>query len=313
MIISMVTLIMSMGIPILLLAFISVLVIFNRKLSKVFRILFVIISIIFLMLSIIVFGDILFCLIIRKIPIYYLSVINIVSQTAITITMLTYIRRALRKNGLPAESTVWEKGTIIMTNKILLIFGIALCAMISIYQIVIISQIGNLDNIKKTLETTRIELNKVSTELSKLKKQNKENMLARIEMQKDRKVSESLESLRSLNTRILELAEQKFTNYFIDSFYLWADYGIAIEIVVVNKNKTEEQKIPVLVYLPLEIKPEDVIEKGQFDIRYDVEKSLYYAELTATATDYALVLPPGGFIKYEIVIGNLFSHRLLIT
>ena len=95
MIISMVTLIMSMGIPILLLAFISVLVIFNRKLSKVFRILFVIISIIFLMLSIIVFGDILFCLIIRKIPIYYLSVINIVSQTAITITMLTYIRRAL--------------------------------------------------------------------------------------------------------------------------------------------------------------------------------------------------------------------------
>ena len=99
----MVTLIMSMGIPILLLAFISVLVIFNRKLSKVFRILFVIISIIFLMLSIIVFGDILFCLIIRKIPIYYLSVINIVSQTAITITMLTYIRRALWPAGPTAE------------------------------------------------------------------------------------------------------------------------------------------------------------------------------------------------------------------
>ena len=77
--------------------------------------------------------------------------------------------------------------------------------------------------------------------------------------------------------------------------------------MVVNKNKTEEQKIPVLVYLPLEIKPEDVIEKGQFDIRYDVEKSLYYAELTATATDYALVLPPGGFIKYEIVVKNVWN------
>ena len=61
----------------------------------------------------------------------------------------------------------------------------------------------------------------------------------------------------------------------------WAD-TVKLKMIVANPSETDEKNMPVQVYLPKDVKPEDIIDKGGFRIEYDFEKSLYlaYQEVT---------------------------------
>lgn len=57
--------------------------------------------------------------------------------------------------------------------------------------------------------------------------------------------------------------------------------GIKLRISVTNPSN-ETQTFPVKSYLPKGIKDDDVVEKGNFKVGYDFEKSLYYASQSVT-------------------------------
>lgn len=53
--------------------------------------------------------------------------------------------------------------------------------------------------------------------------------------------------------------------------------AIKLRIVAVNPSKEKVQKVPIKIYLPKEIIPDDIIDMGQLKVGYDSEKGLYYA------------------------------------
>ena len=59
---------------------------------------------------------------------------------------------------------------------------------------------------------------------------------------------------------------------FISSSYA----GIVLKVLAVNPSKTEKQTVSVKAYLPKEIKPEDVVDKGDLEIAYDNQQGSYY-------------------------------------
>lgn len=58
--------------------------------------------------------------------------------------------------------------------------------------------------------------------------------------------------------------------------FVQAQAGIILKIVVVNPSKSEPQKVPVKVYLPKEVKPQDVLSRGDLDIAFDNQQGSYY-------------------------------------
>ncbi len=57
---------------------------------------------------------------------------------------------------------------------------------------------------------------------------------------------------------------------------LYAQSAIVLRIVLVNPSKEEAQIVPVKVYLPKEVKSQDVLNKGDLDIAYDSQQGSYY-------------------------------------
>jgi len=51
--------------------------------------------------------------------------------------------------------------------------------------------------------------------------------------------------------------------------------GISLRLVAANPTDSE-QVVPIKVYLPLEVKPEDVIYKGDLEVAYDSQQGGYY-------------------------------------
>ena len=54
----------------------------------------------------------------------------------------------------------------------------------------------------------------------------------------------------------------------------WA--SIVLKLVVVNPSKTRNQKATLKAYLPKEVTPEDIIDKEDMKVDYDIAKSLYF-------------------------------------
>jgi len=66
--------------------------------------------------------------------------------------------------------------------------------------------------------------------------------------------------------------------FFVLCFLLFcasAQANISLRIVAVNPADSE-QTVPVRVYLPMEVKPEDVVYKGDLEIAYDSQQGSYY-------------------------------------
>lgn len=52
--------------------------------------------------------------------------------------------------------------------------------------------------------------------------------------------------------------------------------SVRFRIVALNPSSVKTQSVPLKVYLPVEIKPQDVIDSGGLNLEYDSDKSLYY-------------------------------------
>ncbi len=61
------------------------------------------------------------------------------------------------------------------------------------------------------------------------------------------------------------------------SFYIQNSYaGIVLKVFAANPSKAEKQTVTVKAYLPKEVKPEDVVNKGDLEIAYDNQQGSYY-------------------------------------
>lgn len=73
-----------------------------------------------------------------------------------------------------------------------------------------------------------------------------------------------------------------FMLVFQVSAVLWAappseKSGIKLRVVAVNPSKEKPQTVPIKIYLPKEVIPDDIIEMGELKVGYDSTKSVYYA------------------------------------
>ncbi len=58
----------------------------------------------------------------------------------------------------------------------------------------------------------------------------------------------------------------------------WYETGsVILKILVVNPSQTETQTVPVKVYLPKEVSPEDILDLEDLKLDYDTDKNSYYA------------------------------------
>ncbi|MDI6787450.1 MAG: hypothetical protein QME51_03685 [Planctomycetota bacterium] len=108
----------------------------------------------------------------------------------------------------------------------------------------------------------------------------------------------TLMQLEEINRKILERTEQKF---LISVRYDWG--SVKITIVAINKS-AEPQRIEVKSYLPQELKPEDVFEKGEFEVFYDTEKGLPFVKLPE---DKWPLVEPRMSKEYEIRVRDVWT------
>ncbi len=63
----------------------------------------------------------------------------------------------------------------------------------------------------------------------------------------------------------------------------WMESGsIILKALAINPSQEEEQEVPVRAYLPVEAKPEDILNKEDVELQYDPAKELYYVEKVIT-------------------------------
>ena len=51
---------------------------------------------------------------------------------------------------------------------------------------------------------------------------------------------------------------------------------VKLRVTAINPSKAKMQSAQVKIYLPEEVKPQDIVEKGELEVNYDTDKSLYY-------------------------------------
>lgn len=74
---------------------------------------------------------------------------------------------------------------------------------------------------------------------------------------------------------------------------------VKLKIMVTNSSETEEKTIPAKTYLPEGVTPEDIIDKGGFEIDYDTEKNLYFVFQKVN-------LKPKESVTFEVVMKNIW-------
>lgn len=80
----------------------------------------------------------------------------------------------------------------------------------------------------------------------------------------------------------------------------WLESGsVKQRILVANNSTAVEEVVPVKKYLPQGIRPEDIISKGDFDLGYDFDRSLYYVH-------QKIKLPPGASVTLEVVMNDIW-------
>lgn len=68
-----------------------------------------------------------------------------------------------------------------------------------------------------------------------------------------------------------------FLFIFFFSLLLYnAEASITLRVVAVNPSEEISQTVPIKVYLPVEIKPEDIIYKEDLEVAYDTQQGSYY-------------------------------------
>lgn len=55
-----------------------------------------------------------------------------------------------------------------------------------------------------------------------------------------------------------------------------AEATITLRVMAINPSEELAQNVPIKVYLPVETKPEDIIDKGDLEVAYDTQQGSYY-------------------------------------
>jgi len=76
--------------------------------------------------------------------------------------------------------------------------------------------------------------------------------------------------------------------------------SIVLKVMVANPSREQVQKVPLKTYLPKEVKPEDILEKGDLEIAYDTQQGSYYVY-----AEYEL--KPGGVVEREIEMRDIWN------
>lgn len=76
--------------------------------------------------------------------------------------------------------------------------------------------------------------------------------------------------------------------------------SITLRVVALNPSDESEQTVPIKVYLPMEVKPEDVIYKGDLEIAYDTQQGSYYV-----FGDYSI--KPKEVLEKEIELKDIWT------
>jgi hypothetical protein len=74
----------------------------------------------------------------------------------------------------------------------------------------------------------------------------------------------------------MKIGKFTFLFFVLSLLFCWpAQAGITMRLMAVNPADSE-QTVSIKVYLPLEVKPEDVIYKGDLEVIYDTQQGSYY-------------------------------------
>jgi hypothetical protein len=79
-----------------------------------------------------------------------------------------------------------------------------------------------------------------------------------------------------------------------------AEASIILKVMAINPSKAEKQKVPLRAYLPKEIKPEDIIDKGDLEVAYDNQQGSYYVY-----GEYELA--PGETVEQNIEMKDIWA------
>ncbi len=92
-----------------------------------------------------------------------------------------------------------------------------------------------------------------------------------------REVRSKTEAIRMVVDLLLQILEAKFGG--IDSPIVstsLAPGSIRFRVVALNPSKLKRQRVTIKSYLPMEVKPKDILDLGGLDLNYDYERSIYY-------------------------------------
>ena len=76
--------------------------------------------------------------------------------------------------------------------------------------------------------------------------------------------------------------------------------NIVLKVIAVNPSKEQVQKVPVKITLPKEVRPEDVVDKGDLEVAYDTQQGCYVA-----FGEYEL--KPGETLEKDIEIRDIWT------
>lgn len=79
--------------------------------------------------------------------------------------------------------------------------------------------------------------------------------------------------------------------------------AIKLRIVAVNPSKEKTQKVPIRIYLPKEVIPDDIIDMGTLKVGFDSEKSVYFAY------DDAAELKPQETRVFEVKLEDVWKIK----
>jgi hypothetical protein len=75
---------------------------------------------------------------------------------------------------------------------------------------------------------------------------------------------------------------------------------VRFRIVALNPSKVKTQTVPVKIYLPVEVKPKDILDLGPLDLEFDAQKSLFYVYKEG------LTLKPSQTRVFEVEVNDVW-------
>jgi hypothetical protein len=153
---------------------------------------------------------------------------------------------------------------------------------------------AQIKEVAQSIEKTREELKKAASEAGI------KGAVAKEEVRKGPVTLDSLQNQMAELKAMLQAMKALLEKKEEPVVKTWFESGsVKLKMVVANPSDTEARTIPVKSYLPKGVKPEDITDKGNFQVSYDFELSLYYIY-------QEVLLQPKESITLELVMKDIW-------